>query len=88
MSPLAVAALAAINARTYLAFRHDKRQAIAGGRRIPEARLLGLALIGGTPAAFAARRVLRHKTRKQPFVAQLWLIAALQGAALLAFAAS
>lgn len=79
--------LAAINLWTYLAFRQDKRRAIAGGRRVPEARLLGLALIGGTPAAFAARRLLRHKTRKQPFGTWLWLIALLQGGAIVAIAA-
>lgn len=79
-----IGALAAINAWTFLAFRHDKRQAIARGRRIPETRLLGLALIGGTPAAFAARRLLRHKTRKQPFSTWLWLIAMLQGGAIIA----
>ena len=34
--------------------------------------------LGGSPAAFAARHLFRHKTRKQPFVTLLWLIALLQ----------
>lgn len=59
-------------------FWQDKRCAIAGDRRIPEADLLTLALMGGSPGAFAARRLFRHKTRKEPFSTQLILIAAAQ----------
>jgi uncharacterized membrane protein YsdA (DUF1294 family) len=50
----------------------------AGERRIPEAHLLGLALIGGSPGALMARRMFRHKTRKQPFSTWLFLIVAIQ----------
>lgn len=46
--------------------------------RIPERTLLLLALAGGSPGAFHARARFRHKTRKQPFVNNLRLIAALQ----------
>ena len=67
-----------VNAWTVLRFRQDKARAVAGRRRIPEADLLGLALIGGSPGAFAARHVLRHKTRKEPFSSRLMLIAAAQ----------
>ncbi len=80
--------LLAINLWTMLRFSQDKRRAVAGGRRVPEAELLRLALLGGSPGAFAARRMFRHKTRKQPFSTWLMLIAVLQvGAAigLLAF---
>ncbi|MFL0415900.1 DUF1294 domain-containing protein [Sphingomonas sp. 179-A 2A2 NHS] len=73
-----VAALVLVNAWTMLRFWQDKQRAIAGRRRIPEANLLGLALIGGTPGAFAARRLFRHKTRKEPFSTRLMLIAAIQ----------
>ena len=45
---------------------------------MPEARLLGWATAGGSPAAFAARAMLRHKTRKQPFSWRLHLIALAQ----------
>lgn len=61
-----------------LRFWQDKARAVAGGRRIPEADLLGLALIGGSPGAFAARQLFRHKTRKEPFSTRLMLIAAVQ----------
>lgn len=67
-----------VNLWTVLRFRQDKRRAAAGLRRIPEAHLLRLALLGGTPGAFAARRLFRHKTRKQPFSTRLLLIAAAQ----------
>lgn len=67
-----------VNAWTVLRFWQDKARAIAGDRRIPEADLLGLALIGGSPGAFAARHLFRHKTRKEPFSTQLMLIAAAQ----------
>lgn len=75
-------ALALINLWTVLRFHQDKRRAMAGRRRIPEANLLGLALIGGSPGALLARHLFRHKTRKQPFSAALYFIAAVQTAAL------
>ena len=82
----AVGYLALINALTFGLFALDKRRAEARARRIPERTLLLAALIGGTPAAMAAQQVLRHKTRKQPFGAWLWIIWTLQGAGLAAFA--
>ena len=70
--------LALINAATFAAFAADKRRAIEGLRRIPERRLLTLAAIGGGLGAVAAQRMLRHKTRKQPFRSLLWLVLAVQ----------
>ena len=67
-----------VNCWTFLRFWQDKQRARAGDRRIPEADLLVLALIGGSPAAFLARNLFRHKTRKEPFSTQLQVIAALQ----------
>lgn len=75
------ALLLLLNLATMLCFWLDKQSAREGRWRIPEARLLGLALIGGSPGAFAARRLFRHKTRKQPFSTRLWLIAACQAGA-------
>lgn len=69
--------LAGINLVTFAMFAWDKYSAIHGQWRIPEKTLLVLALVGGTPGAIAAQRRLRHKTRKQPFRAQLILIAGL-----------
>ena len=70
--------LGAVNVVTILCFRHDKLRAQTGGRRMAETDLLFLALIGGTPGAFLARHLFRHKTRKQPFSTYLMLIAAVQ----------
>jgi len=70
--------LVAINLWTMLRFWQDKRRAIVGARRIPEASLLGLALVGGSPGAIAARRLFRHKTQKQPFSFYLVLIVLIQ----------
>lgn len=73
-----IVALVAINLLTAWRFADDKARAVAGLRRVPESDLLFLAAIGGTPGAFVARHVWRHKTRKQPFSTWLWLIAVAQ----------
>ena len=75
---LAALWLLAVNLAAFAAFGVDKRSARAGGRRVAEATLLRLALLGGTPGAYAGRRVFRHKTRKQPFSGRLFHIAVIQ----------
>jgi uncharacterized membrane protein YsdA (DUF1294 family) len=70
--------LVLVNAVTVLHFREDKKRARAGAWRIPESTLLCLAAIGGSPGALVACRLLRHKTRKQPFATLLLLTAAVQ----------
>lgn len=52
---------------------------------MPEARLLGLAAVGGTPGALLARRLFRHKTGEQPFATLLRLTGAVQAGALAGF---
>jgi len=59
--------LGAIGTATWAAFAWDKRQAGLEARRIPEAVLLGLSLLGGSPAAIVAMYLLRHKTAKTSF---------------------
>jgi uncharacterized membrane protein YsdA (DUF1294 family) len=83
---LAILALVLVNAWTFFSFLDDKQRAVAGKRRIPESNLLGLALIGGSAGALLARKVFRHKTRKEPFSTQLFLIVALQIGAAIGFA--
>ena len=61
----------ALNLVTLLAFGIDKAAARRGDRRIPERSLLLLAGIGGSFGAVLGQRLLRHKTRKQPFAARL-----------------
>ena len=85
MLSAAILAFVVINAWTILRYWQDKQRAIAGQRRFSEADLLVLALIGGSPGALLARHLFRHKTRKQPFSTQLFVIIALQIGALVGF---
>lgn len=59
--------LIAVNLLAFAAFGIDKARSQAGGWRIGEATLINLALLGGTPGAFAGRRAFRHKTRTESF---------------------
>jgi uncharacterized membrane protein YsdA (DUF1294 family) len=74
MPAFLLVALLAVNLVTVAAFRLDKQRAADGGRRISEADLLGLAMLGGSPGALLARQLLRHKLSKQPFSNHLHVI--------------
>ena len=80
---LAIGGFAAVNLITVASFWDDKQRAIEGKRRVPEADLLRLALIGGSPGALLARKLFRHKTRKESFSMMLFVIVALQLGALI-----
>lgn len=71
-------ALIALNFVAFALFGIDKAQAEKGGWRVRESTLLWLAMIGGTPGAYAGRHLFRHKTRKQPFNRQLAAVALCQ----------
>ena len=77
--------LSIANLVAFSLFAIDKARARAGGRRIPE-RVLLLAALFGALGAWLGQRLLRHKTRKQPFAAWLGLIVTLHAFALLAVA--
>lgn len=72
----------AINFIAFAAFGIDKMLAEAGMRRIAESTLLLWAGLGGTPCAYLARHMFRHKTRKQPFSDYLHMIATTQAVVL------
>lgn len=57
----------AASSAAFAAYAWDKYAARNGRERVAESTLHLLALIGGWPGALLAQRVLRHKTRKQPF---------------------
>ena len=73
--------LLVVNLLTFLAYGLDKWKAVRNGRksggktrhndrlsrRIPEASLLLLAVLGGSPAALLAMYLLRHKTLHKKF---------------------
>ncbi|TCM18054.1 uncharacterized membrane protein YsdA (DUF1294 family) [Novosphingobium sp. PhB165] len=86
-APLLVAAgLCGLNLWTFAVFGYDKAQSRRGGGRVPEKHLLTLSALGGSPGALLARRLFRHKTRKQPFVNYLKTIVVLQCAGVVGLA--
>jgi uncharacterized membrane protein YsdA (DUF1294 family) len=75
---IAAAYLLLVNVAAFGALALDKAAAESGRRRIAESTLLLLALAGGSPGAWLAVKVMRHKTRKQPFRSILIAIVVLQ----------
>jgi uncharacterized membrane protein YsdA (DUF1294 family) len=66
--------LIGVNLLTFIAYGIDKHKAVRNGqkskhlsRRIPEASLLLLAALGGSPAALLAMYLFRHKTLHRKF---------------------
>jgi len=58
---------------TFVIYGWDKRAAMRAERRCSERTLHLLGLAGGWPGGLLARRMFRHKTRKQPFRFIFWL---------------
>ncbi len=75
---LLVVYLACINAGAYAAYAADKSRARNGEYRVSESALLLLGLAGGSIGAFAAQRILHHKTRKRSFQISFWMCVCLQ----------
>ena len=59
---------------TFVAYGVDKRRAQADRYRVSEKSLHLVALFGGWPGAWLARRTFRHKTQKLPFLVISWMI--------------
>ena len=57
----------AINLLTFIIYGIDKRKAKHNRWRIPEALLLWLAVLGGSPAALVAMHIFHHKTLHKKF---------------------
>lgn len=64
--------LAAANGIAFGLMVADKRRAETGVGRISEATLLLWAFLGGALGTVATARLVRHKTRKQPFAT--WML--------------
>jgi uncharacterized membrane protein YsdA (DUF1294 family) len=79
---LVLALCVAMSAVAFVAVASDKRRARAGRRRVPEATLHALELLGGWPGSLLAQRRLAHKTRKVGYQMAFWAIALLHVAAL------
>lgn len=63
---------------SFLVMGSDKRRARRGARRVPEARLFLLALLGGGVGGLLGMYAFRHKTRHLHFALGFPLIAAVQ----------
>ncbi len=70
--------LAVINVLTFLVYGYDKLAAKKKLRRIPEAALIALAVIGGSIGAECAILLFRHKTRHLLFALGVPIILVLQ----------
>ena len=67
-----------INAAAFLLMLADKHKARKNRWRIPEATLMGIAVLGGSLGAIFGMQLLRHKTRKPKFFIGLPVILAAQ----------
>ena len=76
--------LAAVNVVTFFTYGIDKWKAKKARRRISEATLLGLAVIGGSIGAWIGIKIWHHKTLHKKFKYGVPLILLLQIAALTA----
>ena len=56
-----------INLIAFAVYGIDKKKAVKGQWRIPEATLIGLSIIGGGIGAMLGMSVWHHKTRKWKF---------------------
>lgn len=59
--------LVIVNMITFFIYGVDKRKAEKHLWRIPEANLIGLAILGGSVGAFFAMKTFRHKTKHAKF---------------------
>ncbi len=67
-----------INATGCLLMLADKQRAKKKRWRIPEATLMGIALLGGSAGSLAGMYLFRHKTRHRKFTVGIPLILAVQ----------
>ena len=68
LPPVVLAIYLAASVVAFIAYAWDKSAARDGRWRTAESTLHLLGLVGGWPGALVARRVFRHKTRKQSFI--------------------
>ena len=81
MKRFALGAYVALSLVTFLIYAWDKRQAVRGGWRVPEARLHLLSLVGGFAGAALAMALVRHKRQKLAFHLVVTLALALHAGA-------
>lgn len=69
---------AAMNLALLLTMGADKRAAVRKRRRVSEAALFSLAVLGGSAGGLLGMLLFRHKTRKAAFIVGFPLILAVQ----------
>lgn len=67
-----------INAAAFVLMLSDKQKAKRSRWRIPEATLLGAAVVGGSPGILIGMYLCHHKTRKPAFFIGVPVILAIQ----------
>lgn len=70
--------LVIINAAAFVLMLIDKQKAKKRKYRIPEATLIGSAILGGSIGAWLGMQVFRHKTRHKKFTLGIPLILGVQ----------
>jgi uncharacterized membrane protein YsdA (DUF1294 family)/cold shock CspA family protein len=83
LSPLALGVVPALSLLTFCAYALDKNAAQTGRWRTKENTLHLFALTGGWPGAWAAQRLLRHKSSKRSFLTVYRVTVAVHCAAVL-----
>lgn len=73
--------LCLINIVTVIAYGADKKAALRGEWRVPEAQLHTLEFLGGWPGAYIGQKIFHHKTKKKSYRVMFWLMLVLQIAA-------
>ena len=76
---------AIISVVTVIATEYDKKSARKGGRRVSEAMLILLALLGGSVAELVAMKRIHHKTLHKKFMIGLPLIILLHTALIIVY---
>ncbi len=74
----AIIYICVINVMAFFLYGLDKQKAKRHKWRIPEATLLGVAVLGGSIGAFLGMRIFHHKTKKAKFYVGVPLIFVLQ----------
>ena len=59
--------LGTVSLTALILFGLDKMRAVSGSRRIPEAALLAVSLLGGAAGGLLGMLLFHHKTRKPKF---------------------
>jgi uncharacterized membrane protein YsdA (DUF1294 family)/cold shock CspA family protein len=73
LHPAIFAIYLAVSSMTFIMYARDKSAAREGAWRTKESTLHLLALAGGWPGALIAQQKLRHKSKKESFLAVFWI---------------